>query len=233
MAIANFQQFGGGSGRISMAVLMNDSSPLPTFKKPVLWALLGLAWAVFGALAVAVVRSGGPGWDAPILLFWHRHATSALDALAVLLTIVGNTGPMVGAGVLVLLWLLRRRAWRPAVVWALSVGGSMLLTQVIKALVARPRPALWLSLRPETTLSFPSGHAMDTAALAAALMFLLPGRPWVGRLAALFALAVGWARVYLGVHNPSDVLAGWCAAVGWVLLVQLLAGRIWPETPAA
>ncbi|MFD2721762.1 phosphatase PAP2 family protein [Hymenobacter monticola] len=209
-----------------------NHSPLPTRKNPGFWAVLGLAWAVFGGLAVAVVRAGGPGWDSPILLFWHRHATPALDALAVFLTIVGNTGPMVGAGVLVLLWLLRRRRWRPAVVWALSVGGSMLLTQVIKALVARPRPTLWLSLRPETTLSFPSGHAMDTAALATALFFLLPGRPWVGRLAALFALAVGWARMYLGVHNPSDVLAGWCAAVGWVLLVQLLASRRWAKSVA-
>ncbi|MBF9142280.1 phosphatase PAP2 family protein [Hymenobacter properus] len=210
---------------------MTPSSPF-TFNKLGLWALLGLAWAVFGALAVAVVRAGGPGWDAPILLFWHRHATPVLDALAVFLTIVGNTGPMVGAGVLVLLWLLRRRQWRAAGLWTLSVGGSMLLTQVIKALVARPRPSLWLSIRPEHTLSFPSGHAMDTAALATALFFLLPGRPWAGRLAALFALAVGWARMYLGVHNPSDVLAGWCAAVGWVLLVQLLAARVWPEKAA-
>ena len=210
--------------------------PPPVSTKPLRWkrwALLGLAWAVFGSLALSVVRAGGPGWDAPILLFWHRHATPALDALAVFLTIVGNTGPMVGLGVLVLLVLLRRRAWRRATIWTLSVGGSMLLTQVIKALVARPRPALWLSLRPETTLSFPSGHAMDTAALAAALIFLLPGRSWVGRLAALFALAVGWARMYLGVHNPSDVLAGWAAAVGWVLLVQLLASRISPEKAAA
>jgi membrane-associated phospholipid phosphatase len=211
-------------------------SSLPAFKKPMLWALLGLAWAVFGGLAMTVVRAGGPGWDAPILLFWHRHATSALDALAVFLTIVGNTGPMVGLGVLVLLVLLRRRAWRAATLWALSVGGSMLLTQVIKALVARPRPTLWLSLRPETTLSFPSGHAMDTAAVATALIFLLThGRfgGWVRVLGPLFALAVGWARMYLGVHNPSDVLAGWCAAVGWVLLVQLLASRLWPEKLAA
>ncbi|MDO7849423.1 phosphatase PAP2 family protein [Hymenobacter sp. M29] len=206
---------------------MISPSP-PTIRKPTLRALLGLAWALFGGLAWAVVRTGGPSWDAPILLFWHRHATPALDALAVFFTIVGNTGPMVGLGVLVLLALLRRRAWHSAVVWTLSVGGSMLLTQVIKALVARPRPTLWLSLRPETTLSFPSGHAMDTAAIATALIFLLwhsRFRAWAVVLGPLFALAVGWARMYLGVHNPSDVLAGWAAAVGWVLLVQLVAGR--------
>ena len=67
---------------------------------------------------------------------------------------------------------------------------------------------------------------MDTAAIAAALCLLCwrhRRRGWVWGLAPLFALAVGWARVYLGVHNPSDVLAGWAAAVGWVAGVQLLA----------
>ena len=102
----------------------------------------------------------------------------------------------------------------------------MLLTQVIKALVMRPRPVLWASIRPEHTYSFPSGHAMDTAALATALGFLL----WQHRAAwpaqvvgPLFVLGVGWARMYLGVHYPSDVLAGWSGAVGWVVLVQGLA----------
>lgn len=193
-----------------------------------LGAVLVLAGSVFGALLGAVLRTGGLPWDAPVLEYWHRHATPGLDQLAVLLTIVGNTGPMIALGVLVLLGLLARRQRRAAGLWLAAVGGSMLLTQVIKPLVARPRPALWLSIRPEHTLSFPSGHAMDTAAIATALLFLCwgrRGRGWVGPVAALFSLAVGWARVYLGVHNPSDVLAGWAAAVAWVALVQLLAGR--------
>ncbi|WP_262489847.1 phosphatase PAP2 family protein [Hymenobacter terrenus] len=108
----------------------------------------------------------------------------------------------------------------------LSVGGSMLLTQVIKFLVARPRPELWASIHPETTYSFPSGHAMDTAAVATAVGFLLWQHRayWLARpLGPVFALNVGWARLYLGVHYPSDVLAGWASAVGWVIGVQVLA----------
>ena len=197
---------------------------------------LGLPWAIFGGLAGAVVSRGTLGWDGPVLLFWHRHATPGLDKLAVLLTIVGNTGPMVGAALLLLALLLARRHWRAAGLWALSVGGSMLLTQLIKALVQRPRPALWSSLRPEHTFSFPSGHAMDTAAIATALGFLLWQRRKLTRvwlLAPLFALAVGWARMYLGVHNPSDVLAGWAAAVGWVVLVQVLAGSFQQARPSS
>ena len=183
-----------------------------------------LAGGVFGTMAALVLRAGRAPFDDPLLLLLHRHATPALDGLAVFFTIVGNTGPMVAAGVLTtaaLAWAGRRRA---AWLFATGLGGSMLLTQVIKYAVARPRPALWASLWPEHTFSFPSGHAMDTAALAAALFFVLPRHRRLWALAPLFALAVGAARLYLGVHYPSDVLAGWSAAVGWVLLVQLVAG---------
>ncbi|MDB5268601.1 MAG: hypothetical protein JWP58_1641 [Hymenobacter sp.] len=204
------------------------SSPAPP---SALRLVLLLSAGIFGWLAWAVVRARGLPWDVPILEFWHRHATAGLDSAAVFLTIVGNTWPMVGLGGLVWLGLLRRRQWRAAWVWFAAVGGSMLLTQIIKPLVARPRPLLWASIRPEHTLSFPSGHAMDTAAIATALVLLCWGnraRGWAW-LMPLFALAVGWARIYLGVHNPSDVLAGWAAAVAWVVLVHLAARRLGTE----
>ena len=188
-----------------------------------LWLPAALAWGVFGSMAALVFGRGRVPFDEPILQGLHRYATPALDRVAVFFTIVGNTGPMIAAGVLTtaaLAYLGRRRdAW----LFALGVGGSMLLTQVIKHVATRPRPALWPSLRPEHTFSFPSGHAMDTAALAAALFFVLPRYRRLWALAPLFALSVGWARMYLGVHFPSDVLAGWSSAVGWVLLVQLWA----------
>jgi membrane-associated phospholipid phosphatase len=188
-----------------------------------LWLPAALAWATFGTMAALVLGAGRAPFDNPVLLALHRHATPALDGLAVFFTIVGNTGPMVAAGVLIagaLAWAGQRRV---AGLFVAGLGGSMLLTQLIKYTVQRPRPALWASLRPEHTFSFPSGHAMDTAALAAALFFVLPRHRRWWALAPLFALAVGMARMYLGVHYPSDVLAGWSAAVGWVLLVQLVA----------
>jgi membrane-associated phospholipid phosphatase len=188
-----------------------------------LWLPAALAWGVFGGMVALVFGRGSVPFDAPILQSLHHHASPVLDRLAVFFTVVGNTGPMIAAGVLTtaaLAYLGRRRtAW----LFALGVGGSMLLTQVIKHVATRPRPTLWVSLRPEHTFSFPSGHAMDTAALAAALFFVLPRHRRAWALAPLFALSVGWARMYLGVHFPSDVLAGWSSAVGWVLLVQLMA----------
>ncbi len=185
------------------------------------WLLAVLAWGLFGSMAALVVARGGAPFDVPLLLALHRHATPALDQAAIFFTFVGNTGPMITAGVLTTAALARVGRRRAAWLFAAGVGGSMLLTQVIKYWVARPRPALWVSIRPEHTFSFPSGHAMDTAALATALFFVLPRHRRAWALAPLFALVVGWARLYLGVHNPSDVLAGWSSAVGWVLLVQL------------
>lgn len=206
---------------------LSTDSPLPTRPRR-LWLPAALAWGVFGTMAAFVAGCGSAPFDAPVLLWLHRHTTPWLDQVALELTRWGNTGPMITAGILTAAGLAktsRRNAW----LFALGVGGSMLLTQVIKHVATRPRPALWLSLRPEHTFSFPSGHAMDTAALAAALFFTTPRHRrkwWV--LAPLFALSVGWARMYLGVHFPSDVLAGWSSAVGWVLLVQL-----WAASPPA
>jgi undecaprenyl-diphosphatase len=197
-----------------------------------LWLPAALAWGTFSTMAALVFSRGRAPFDNPSLLALHRHATPALDGLAEWLTIVGNTGPMVAAGILTTAALARRGRRREAWLFALGVGGSMLLTQVIKRIAARPRPDLWPSIRPEHTFSFPSGHAMDTAALAAALFFITPPhrRKWWA-LAPLFALSVGWARMYLGVHFPSDVLAGWSSGAGWVLLVQLWAARTSPPSP--
>jgi len=211
-------------------MLISPSRPLahPAPKSGVLRLASLVSAVVFAYLALVIIRGGRLSWDISILEYWHRHATPSLDKVAVFLTIAGNTGPMVGLGLLVFLGLLARRQGRAAWVFFAAVGGSMLLTQLIKPLVARPRPVLWASIRPEHTFSFPSGHAMDTAAIATALVFLLWGsrrRGWVLLLAPLFSLAVGWARVYLGVHNPSDVLAGWAAAVAWVAVVHAAARR--------
>jgi undecaprenyl-diphosphatase len=138
---------------------------------------------------------------------------------------------MITLGVLVALGLALRRQRRQALVFVVAVGGSMVLTQVLKALFARPRPDLWVSIKPAHTFSFPSGHAMDTAALATAGVFLLWQFrahwlvwPWLP----LFALGVGWSRMYLGVHYPSDVLAGWLSATGWVTGIYLLLARDFP-----
>ncbi|MET0269835.1 MAG: phosphatase PAP2 family protein, partial [Sphingomonas sp.] len=122
--------------------------------------------------------------------------------------------------VLAVLALLIRRDWRRALALVLTVAGGAALNSGVKLLVARPRPDLLPHLDAVTSASFPSGHAANGAILYLALALLAPPR-WrrfaiVG--AVMLVCAIGVSRVALAVHWPSDVIAGWCLGLGWVLL---------------
>ncbi|GAC1368536.1 MAG: hypothetical protein NVSMB30_05220 [Hymenobacter sp.] len=176
-----------------------------------------LPWVVFVNVAEDVWESGGFFGDNAILEFLHRHATPGLDKLALALTAIGDPLPMSVLALLITLglavWGRRSQAW----FFGLSVTGALLLNLVVKHFFARLRPDLWVSIKPALSYSFPSGHSMGAAAVAAALGFLVwrhRGQGVVWLLGPLFALGVGWSRMYLGVHYPSDVLAGWGARWG-------------------
>jgi len=111
--------------------------------------------------------------------------------------------------------------------------GGQLLNVFLKQLFERSRPDLAFRLTEVNSPSFPSGHAMESAViyltLAALLARLVKSRAlklyFVG-LAALFSVLVGISRVYLGVHYPSDVLAGWTAGLAWALLCWTVASSL-------
>ena len=214
---------------------------LRAHKMLLLALLLGLVmpWVVFVNVAEDIWESGGFTGDKQILEFLHRNSTPWLDRLALAFTAAGDPLPMGILAVVITLglavWGSRLQAW----FFSLSVGGAMGLNLLVKLLFARPRPALWISLKPAFYYSFPSGHAMGVAAVATAVGLLL----WQHRgywlawaLGLLFVLGVGWSRVYLGVHYPSDVLAGWTGSVGWVAALHMLFSpafhelrRLWRE----
>lgn len=145
-----------------------------------------------------------PGW----VRFWDGLSTVFAPAVFRVLAMVA-----------VVVALLRRRL-RPALFLLLTVELSGLLTAVAKASVDRPRPVT--ALATASSSSFPSGHALGVmVAVGALLVLLLPVLRGSARVAAvgggaLVVAAVGIARVALGVHHPSDVLAGW--ALGWAYL---------------
>ncbi|WP_303310637.1 phosphatase PAP2 family protein [Hymenobacter sp. BT730] len=190
------------------------------------WVLLALLlfsfvgpWIIFVEVAEDIWESGGFFGDKAILEFIHGYATPTLDKVALALTNAGGPPPMLTTGFVLTagLFLWRRRT--DALFFALSVGGAIMLNLLVKAAFGRPRPALWNSVAPGIYYSFPSGHAMGSMALAAAIGFLVWRSSWrwpIWILGGLFALGVGLSRMYLGVHYPSDVLAGWVGSLGWV-----------------
>ncbi|HET7125504.1 MAG TPA: phosphatase PAP2 family protein [Lysobacter sp.] len=174
-------------------------------------------WA-FGELAEDVHAGEAFFFDRPLLDFAHSIASPPLDALALLLAKVGYAYGVVPFDMALVLLLALRRRKREGLFAGIALGGSALLNAAAKHYFGRARPDIWLSLVPETSFSFPSGHAMGSMTLAATLVALAWHTCWrwpVLVVAIAFALLVGASRVYLGVHFPSDILAGWTAAVAW------------------
>jgi undecaprenyl-diphosphatase len=115
---------------------------------------------------------------------------------------------------------------------ALSVLGGTALSAALKLVFGRPRPDLVAHLAEIHTASFPSGHAMLAAVTyltLAGLLARVQPRPDLRRFVVatgiLLAALVGVSRVYLGVHWPTDVLAGWCLGAAWALLCRALVDR--------
>ncbi len=125
-------------------------------------------------------------------------------------------------------FIWRRGDRRAAVIACSTILAAILLNPILKLMFARPRPELFPLIRLPQSYAFPSGHTVGaTVAYAVVAMVLTRYRPeWRTRLragAAVIIVLVGAARVYLGVHWPGDVAAGWAfgammATVGWRLL---------------
>lgn len=174
----------------------------------------------FAELADEVHEAEVFPFDEPILRLAQSLASQGFDDWFLLFSKLGYEYGVVPFDVALVLALASKRRFRESIFAAVALGGSALLNIATKQLFARPRPALWESIAPEHTYSFPSGHAMGSMTLAVVLVLLAWPTRWrwitVGAMA-FFVLMVGLSRVYLGVHYPSDILAGWAAAMAWAM----------------
>lgn len=201
------------------------------------WRLLlvflgvGLPLWGFGALVEELHEGEAFFFDEPVLRFAHDMASAGFDRVFLLFSELGYGRGVVPVDIALVLALAWRKHLREGLFAGIAIGGSALLNVAAKHAFARIRPDLWPSIAPETTYSFPSGHAMGSMTLAWVVVLLwwhLPSSRWsrwrgpVTIVAALFTLIVGLSRIYLGVHFPSDILAGWTAASVWTVGVYAL-----------
>lgn len=195
------------------------------------------------ACGLALKQYGPLSWDSSILL-WFRdsHDQAKLAGPAwmtpfwLAISWLGDTAPRLvaaGLGIAFLLWL---RRWQGALFLSAVLLSGIGLSTLIKAWVARPRPQLVAHLDQVSSMSFPSGHALNSTlfylTLALVLVPLIKRRrlQWaVYGFAWVSCLAIGVSRIALGVHWPSDVLASWIIAYSWLALWVIVAKRYWPE----
>jgi membrane-associated phospholipid phosphatase len=167
---------------------------------------------------------GGFPWDVTILLAVHATAQPALTIAVTAFTELGVIWGVLPASIVLGLLLLKSRRWRSLAYWMIALLGSAVINRTAKEFMHRIRPQLW-DYPPISEYSFPSGHAMSSMAFAVALIILMWNtrwRWWVVLSGSLFVVAIGWTRVYLGVHYPSDVLAGWMISLAWAIGVSFV-----------
>lgn len=193
--------------------------------------VVAAAVTVFFAVADEVLEGEADPIDRRILQALRSESDPSLPigpawlaTAAQELTALGSTSvlTLLTAAVAGFLWL--RGARRSALFIALAVGGGALLSTLLKLAFGRDRPDVVPHLTHFGSASFPSGHAMLSTVTFLTLGVLLAEiqqrkrlRAYAIGVAATLAALVGATRVYLGVHYPSDVAAGWTAGVGWAM----------------
>lgn len=180
---------------------------------------------LFVWLVTELGDTGGPtGLDRAVMYGvkeWHSPAATVFFRV---ITELG--GPVTLAAITPVIaavyWISRHK--KAGLLVLSSVVGATVINLVLKGIFQRDRPDFWMHLVQETGYSFPSGHAMASSALAIALLFLLwkTSTRWYALVISIsYILLVGLSRMYLGVHYPTDIVAGWCVSFLWVSIVAL------------
>lgn len=187
--------------------------------------LAAVGYAVFLILVIDRVGHGPiQALDGPLLdLLPHQGPIHTVSLLG---THLGDRIVLAAVTLLGILILLLRGSYLSAGLLALAGASEVVVVQGLKLLFARPRPGFGIS---EATASFPSGHATGTAMVFMLLAVLLferhrKARPWAEGIAIGLALVVGFTRLVIGAHWPTDVVAGW--GLGWGLAGTFLLFRI-------
>lgn len=196
--------------------------------------LIGLAAAVgtlvfFGWLTDEVLEGDARQFDEVTRAAVHQLASPPLTAIMRGFSFAGSTISLTAATIFVIVRFAKRRWGREAKLFAATMIGAALLNITLKLAFKRERPVPFFDLSPPETYSFPSGHSLMSFCFFGALAAILAARirrkrfsaiVWI--LATTMFVLIGFSRIYLGVHHTTDVIAGFAAALIWILVVRFV-----------
>jgi membrane-associated phospholipid phosphatase len=182
--------------------------------------------ALFGFLAQAyLTRDATVQVDIRLANALNANAVSSATTAFEAVTTLGSTSVLALVAATAVAYLVHRRRGRDTALLVVALAGAQLVTWILKAALERPRPSFDEPVATADWFSFPSGHASNSLALYGALAYVFAGRSSRPVRAVVLAgltllvAAIGFSRVYLGVHYLTDVIAGYSAGLAWLLLV--------------
>jgi len=192
------------------------------------FAAASLAILLFGWLATQMLRGATEEFDSAVRQTVHGWAAPWLTFLMLKVTSCGSELFLVPLGALIAWRLVAAGRRHAAALFAIAAAGGEALNQLLKLVFGRPRPTeAFFGYELPDSYSFPSGHALVSCCFFGALAAILTQRSRLGgwqyaiwAAAALLVALIGFSRIYLGVHHPSDVLAGYAASIVWVVAVR-------------
>lgn len=204
-------------------------APTPLFQTAILVSLAVaiLCLFLFAWLGREMLAGDTLRFDNAVRSWAHQFASPHMTQLMIAVSLLGYSF-LIFALIIAFMFFARLR-WLRAAVWlAVTMGGALLLDIALKHAYHRQRPTAFFGTEPGS-YSFPSGHALFSLCFYGVLAGLLSARIksllwrtiiWI--TAVTLIIAIGFSRIYLGVHYPSDVLAGYLAATVWVGTVIVL-----------
>jgi membrane-associated phospholipid phosphatase len=194
---------------------------------PLAWTLAASV-VVFSTLALGMAAGGLVPLDVAVGAWLHANANGSATAAFAAVTQLGGSQALLAVTLSATLWLLLRRRVAHAALMVAALAGGEVLNAALKGAFERPRPSFADPLATAAGFSFPSGHAMVSLTVYGALAFVIAagmggrrGQALVLASALALVLAIGFSRVYLGVHYASDVLAAYSAGLAWLMLCGL------------
>jgi len=176
-----------------------------------------------------------------LLLFRDEHllpaSSDAVADLVILITHLGDGITLLLLSLPALGWLFCKGHRRLCGIGTMAIGGLFLISPVLKPLFGRARPDLVEHLVQVSSHSYPSGHALRSAGIYLILILLWSNfapagaKPVLLAAGVTVAIAVGLSRIYLGVHWPTDIIAGWIIAASWVVLWRHGLRQVGPSMP--